>query len=314
MIRLLAAPFALLLFAADPAAAAPMPRPSVTITGNVIRLGDLFTEAGAHAGDVVAPAPALGTRMTVDANWLAAAAREYQLDWTPASELDRVTIERASRAIGADALAARLLAELAPRAAADETEIQLDNPGIRLLVPAEAADVIAVDGASLDERSGRFSAFVSAPPGDADAARQRVTGRLIHMSEVPVLNRAVAMGEVITARDIDRIKLRRDRIGPDVVTDAAQLIGKSPRYPLRPQQLLHVADVQQPILVHKGDLVTLVLETPLMQLTAQAKALEDGAMGATIRVANTQSNRVIDAAVTGPGAATVGDPARLARR
>lgn len=312
MIRHFAAPFALLLLAAGFAAASPLPRPSVTITGTVIRLGDLFTEAGAHADDVVAPAPALGTRMIVDANWLAAAAREHGLTWTPASDLDRVSIERASRVIGADALVARLLTDLAPRGS-DDSEIQLDNPGIRLLVPAESSDTIAVDGMNFDERSGRFSAFVSAPPGDPGAARQRIAGHLIRMSEVPVLNRAVSLGEVIVAADIDHIKLRRDRIGPDSISDAAQLVGKSARHSLRAQQPLRSMDVQEPILVHKGDLVTLRLETPLMQLSTQAKALEDGTLGATIRVANTQSSRTIEVAVTGPDSATVANPAPPAR-
>ena len=63
---------------------------------------------------------------------------------------------------------------------------------------------------------------------------------------------------------------------------------------------MRAGDVQMPILVHKGDLVIIVLNTPSLQLTAQGKALEDGAMGAAIRVANTQSGRVIDAVVAGP--------------
>ena len=52
---------ALALFAltalALPAHADPMLRPAVTVDSAVIHLGDLFTDAGAHAADIVAPAP-----------------------------------------------------------------------------------------------------------------------------------------------------------------------------------------------------------------------------------------------------------------
>jgi len=49
-------------------------------------------------------------------------------------------------------------------------------------------------------------------------------------------------------------------------------------------------------------------------LSTQGKALEDGAMGAAIRIANSKSNRVIDAIVTGPNLAAIAAAAQLAAR
>jgi flagella basal body P-ring formation protein FlgA len=76
---------------------------------------------------------------------------------------------------------------------------------------------------------------------------------------------------------------------------------------------VRAGDIAEPIVVHKGDLVTVALNTPGMQLTAQGKAMEDGAMGASIRIANTQSNRVIDAVVAGPNQVMIGGGAPVAR-
>jgi flagella basal body P-ring formation protein FlgA len=59
------------------------------------------------------------------------------------------------------------------------------------------------------------------------------------------------------------------------------------------------------MLVHKGDLVTIVLETPSLQLTAQGKALDDGARGALVRIENTKSSRIVDASVTAAGTVAV---------
>ncbi len=57
--------------------------------------------------------------------------------------------------------------------------------------------------------------------------------------------------------------------------------------------------------VRRGETVSLIYAAPGMQLAARARALEDGAAGQTIRLINLQSNRTIDAVVTGPGAARV---------
>ena len=112
----------------------------------------------------------------------------------------------------------------------------------------------------------------------------------------------------LSASDLDTIKVPRERVGADMATDAQQLVGKSPRRPLEAGIPVHLGDLALPLLVHKGELVTILLETASLQLTAQGKALEDGANGALVRVANTKSSRVIDATVTAPGTVAVSLP------
>lgn len=55
--------------------------------------------------------------------------------------------------------------------------------------------------------------------------------------------------------------------------------------------------------IHRGEPVLLVYEAPGIQLSMRTRALEDGAVGQSVRLLNTASNRTIDAVVTGPGAA-----------
>jgi flagella basal body P-ring formation protein FlgA len=303
-----------LLVLAASAHAEPILQPSVTVTGSIIHLGDLFADAGPGADDAVANAPALGTRATFPAGWLAAIAREHHLDWAPASDFTQTTVERASRTVGADNVTQHLLGAMAPTAANAEAEIDLDNSNARLIVPAEASDDISVEGLNLDQRSGRFSAYLVAPSGAADAQRLRVTGRLVINVEVAAPNRAIAINEIIGANDVEKLKLPRERVATDAVMDPSQLIGKSARHLLRADQPLRAGDVQDPLVVHKGDLVTIELRTPAMQLSAQGKALEDGAMNATVRVTNTQSNRTIDTVVSGPNLVRAGAPDKLAAR
>lgn len=289
-------------------------KPSTTVTGSVIRLGDFFANAGTEAKVPVAAAPALGMRATYSSAWLAALANQYHLNWTPSSDFDQASIVRASRYIDADAIAKRLLAAMGPSLGNGNPKIHFDNPAIRLLVPAEASNTMAVEGLKLDRRNGRFSAYVSAPPGAVDAQRVRVSGRVVVQIAVSVPNRAIAANEVLTANDLEHITLPRARLALDTLTDPRQLIGKAAVHVLRADQPVRAGDVQDPLLVHKGDLVTIRLHTPTMELSAQGEALDNGALGASIRVANTRSKRTIDVVVTGADLARVGAPQKYAER
>lgn len=310
----LALAFLALLVGMDGAAAQPTLRAAATVASDVIRLGDLFSDAGPHADDVVAPAPPPGSRTIFNAQWLATTASEHQLDWEPQSRFEQASIERATRVIGADAVVSRLLDEIGRHQSIDGAELQLDDPGFRFVVAKEASNTIAVEGLTIDPRSGRFSALLQAPAEDAAAEQRRITGRLIQMFRLPALTHALAAGETIVAGDIEIMPLPADRVGADMVLEPRELIGKTPRHALRAHEPLRNADVQVPIVVHKGDLVTIVLETSAMRLTAQGKALDDGGLGAAIRVANTKSGRVIDAAVVAGNLVTVAAPSQLAVR
>ncbi|HEY1503443.1 MAG TPA: flagellar basal body P-ring formation chaperone FlgA [Stellaceae bacterium] len=292
--------------------------PSVTVTGDTIHIGDIFRDAGVHADDPVAPAPAPGTRATYNAVWLGSVAREHHLTWQPSSAFDQTSVERASRIVDADAVGQRILSAVAADAPNTDASIQLDNPGLRFVVPTEASDAMAIDGLNLDQRTGRFSVFVTAPANSNTAQRQRVSGRIIYQVTLAVPAHGMSIGDVFGPPDVTEVKLPRERVASDAVTNRQQLVGKAARRILRAGETVRIGDIAEPIVVHKGDLVTIAISTAGMQLTAQGKAVEDGAMGASIRVANTQSNRVIDAVVAGPNQVVIGGsaavPPRLAAR
>jgi len=60
-----------------------------------------------------------------------------------------------------------------------------------------------------------------------------------------------------------------------------------------------------PAAVQRNENIALSFAAPGLNLTTRARALQPGAIGQRIRVVNLQSNRTIDATVTGPGAAAV---------
>ena len=130
--------------------------------------------------------------------------------------------------------------------------------------------------------------------------------------EVPVLNRRLLAGEVIKSQDIKWIKVRESHLQSNIIVSEIDLIGHTPRRGIRAGSPIQTSAVQRPILVAKSSLVTIVLRTPRMLLTATGKALENGADGDVIKISNSQSKTVIEAEVVAAGRVSVQPAIQLA--
>ena len=287
-------------------------RESIIVNSNVVRLGDLFTSAGEKADAAVAYAPEPGKRGIYDARWLYRVARAYGLDWRPMGARVQAVVERESQVIGRQEIEDHILAALLDKGVGEGMQVVLGNRLMRIHVAGDSNAMVAVEDVVFDSRTGRFTAILLAPTEGPSAKRYRVTGRLFKIAEVPVLVRGMLPGEIITAADIQWIKIRTARLGVNTILNANSLIGKAPRRGLRAGLPVRVTDVRRPILVPRGGLVTMILRKPSLMLTAQGKALENGSNGDTIRVNNTQSNKVVEAVVIGVGKVSVHSVSNLA--
>jgi flagella basal body P-ring formation protein FlgA len=263
-----------------------------------------FSGAGDKAETPIAYAPAPGKRAVFDARWLSRVARAYGLKWRPAGIRDQTVVKRESFVIGREEIEDAILAALIDRGAEPRLNVELSNRMLRLHIAGGEMAAIAVEDVVYEPRTKRFTAIIVAP-ADPSAKRIRVTGRLIKISEVPVLARRVMSGEIIGKGDIKWIKVLASRLQRDIILNAGDLIGKSPHRGLRADIPVRTSEVRRPLMVSKRSLVTIVLRAPSMLLMSQGRALEQGSKGDTIRVINTQSNKVIEAEIIGPGRVTV---------
>jgi flagella basal body P-ring formation protein FlgA len=85
----------------------------------------------------------------------------------------------------------------------------------------------------------------------------------------------------------------------------------SPRRVLSAGAPVRLGDLRPPVVVARGSRVTMQVRYGALTVTAGGRALEDGAMGAVIRVVNVDSSRTVEAVVTGPNQVAV-DPAAAA--
>jgi flagella basal body P-ring formation protein FlgA len=273
---------------------------SVVVQGDTIRLGDLFTFAGAEAGKAVAPAPRPGMSEVFEADRLRAIAQRHQLA-APADGLPgRVVVERASRLVEPDEIAAAIRAGLAGRNLGGDAEVELDGRMRRIYAASEAKTPVRAFDVSYDSRTSRFVATLAVATGSEATDQVQVGGRIVQMAEVPVLSRDVAAGEVLTAADLRPQRMRRDQVQRTMLADARELIGKAARRPLREGAPVRTADVREPVVVAKGAVVTLYFQTPRLLVTAKGRANQDGAIGDTVAVVNIQSSKTVEGVVTGP--------------
>lgn len=288
------------------------PRGQVEVTGEIVTVGDLFEDAGAAASEAVFYAPEPGRSVEIGPNFLHRVALGFDLDWQPGAGIGRVIVRRAAIAIGTDEMAPVVLAAIGERIGAgfdpERTQLAFDA-GIATQYLAVGFDSgISARDVAYDPRSGRFSAIVDVASGSASVVSVRTSGRLRSVVMAPVLSRAVGRNELIGPADIHWMEVDADRLSSSVVLDADELIGFVARRALAPNQPIGETDVQLPVAVRRGEIVTMVLESGTITLTAQGRALDDGATGDVIRVTNTQSDRTIDATVEGPGVVRVSAP------
>ncbi len=283
------------------------PATEVALLADVVTVGDVFPGISHDASYVLSPAPAYGKTMTLSAKDLQRISDAFNLGWTPVSNLTQTTIRRSARDIGADKISAALQSAIAQKLDGQKFEAVLSDRNLMMHVPETASTDITVSDLRYDLNRGEFSAMLSAG-GGAAPVQKAVNGRLFPVTAVPVLKAQLQKGELITAEDLDYINVRNNELGANVVVSAENLIGMAPRRGLSPFKPMTASDITSPVLVKKGEIVTMVLQNSEMTLTTQGKALESGAVGETVRIVNPSSGVSIEGVVTAVKTVSITSP------
>jgi flagella basal body P-ring formation protein FlgA len=130
-----------------------------------------------------------------------------------------------------------------------------------------------------------------------------------------VAKRAVARGNVITAADVEvrtlepAAKNAGRRMGFDSIE---KLIGMEAKQPLQQDEIVYLDQVQSPVLVKRGELISVSSRSGSISVRTSAKAAQDGSKGDLIQVQSIDSKQSYDARVVGLREASVFAPARVA--
>jgi len=273
---------------------------SAVVEGKTITLGDVLEGAGDAASVVVAQAPEPGGRIILRVARISALARKHGLDW-PQTAIHALPVLRASTIVSERQVISKIKEALADHGVPGQISLTLSGRDQRLHVARGSKATVAVDDVRFDRATGRFSAIVHAPAHDRMAMQVELKGRAHAIMDVPVLANRVKIGDKITKHDISWIKLRLDRAGRGTVTDARDLIGMSPKRYVKVNAPVRSMDLRRPIVVAKGSTVTMVVSVPGMTLAMVGKALENGGIGDSISIMNSQTRKVVEGVISGPG-------------
>jgi flagella basal body P-ring formation protein FlgA len=309
---------AALLSIVGPAAAAPGKatlRGSVAVRGEVVTIGDFFDGAAGLADRPLFRAPDLGTTGPVSAARVVEMAHAAGLGEIDTGGLIEVSVTRLSRPVEAAEIA-RLIAVDALRRPGRAEDVGIDDVDVAFDVPVEprAADLRAGEpvrlvSLTIAPQTGRFDALVQIDQGDK-TERLRLRGVLVETAPVTVLARSLARGDTVAAEDLRVERQPRNRLAlAHAVVDPREIVGLQARRQLRAGQAVAASEFMRPLVVSRGDIVTLVYRTRALQITGRGQALQAGSVGDLVPVLNPQSKRTLHGTVTGHGLVEIAAPA-----
>ncbi len=282
-------------------------RERIMVDGDVVRLGDLFEEPLSDRDIAIAQSPKAGQTLTLDARFLQQVARAYRLNWKPGSKYQKIVIGRASQRVTAPMVRDAIATAVQERISAySNLDVVLDGGDLELDLPTDVENSVTVSAINFDPNSNRFAAILVAPADGPPIIQRNVFGTVYEVAQIPVPKRLISAGEIISAGDLEWEPVHLRRLSGTSLTDAEQLIGRVAKRPLKAGQILRQSDVAVSPVIRKNDLIRLVVTTGQMTLTVQGKALQDAALGQTVRVINVNSNRQLSGTVIDAGTVAIG--------
>ncbi|MDA9505644.1 flagellar basal body P-ring biosynthesis protein FlgA [Bradyrhizobium sp. CCBAU 11386] len=294
--------------AADDVIAAPTLRASVTVTSDVVRVGDLIDNAGSAALIPVYRSPDLGTTGALPVAQVLSVLRAKQVIGVMTGDIKEVQVTRLARTLAnkdlENAVASALERRFGLGDAANIT-VTFDRGVADMRLDASNTGALQPAATRYDARSGRFDiAFEINNDNNPAPTKLRFTGTAIETVEVAVLTRDIDRADLLKSSDVT---LER-RPKAEVTGEAAsrdRTIGMQLRRPMRAGTPIRVADIVKPDFVQRDQNVTIIYQVPGLYLTTRGKAIESGAEGDTVSVLNLQSKRTLTGVVTGRGQITV---------
>jgi len=280
------------------------PRVETIVSGNKITLGDVFKGIKTRQESFyLAPSPAPGKKMVLYVSDLTRISEALNLGWVASSGLEKTTIRRLSNNIGYSDIKAALNKTFKNKLKNSDFEIDISNKSINLQTPYSLNKAVHIKDLQYDISKGLFQAIVSS---DANPKIKRtVQGKLYLLTEVPVLRDTLRRGELISKNDISYLKLRVSTVRGNVIANASDLIGQTPKRNISAMKPIYFSDIKPPMFIKRGDLVLINFNSKYMSISTQGKAIGNGFKGDLIRIENLKSKKIITAVVTGYKTASI---------
>jgi flagellar basal body P-ring formation protein FlgA len=288
--------------------ATPALRASVTVTGDLVRIGDIIDNAGSAAQIAIYRAPDLGTTGSLPVAQVLNALRSHQVIGVDTRDLKEISVTRLARTLEGKEIEQQIAHTLERKNGLGEAanlNLTFDRDPGDIKMDAGNTGGMQATIVRFDPRNGRFDiTFEISNDSGTAPTKLRFTGSAIETVEAAVLARGVERNDVLKSSDVLVERRPKSEVGNDAAT-RDRAVGMQARRQLRAGQAVRMADLAKPDLVQRDQNVTLIYETPGLYLTVRGKATENGTEGDVVNVLNLQSKRTVTGVVTGRGQVSI---------
>jgi flagella basal body P-ring formation protein FlgA len=124
---------------------------------------------------------------------------------------------------------------------------------------------------------------------------------------VPASKVVIYPGDIIGDDALQDVPLSGAGIGGPFALSRVDVVGKAARRTLLPGRAIPLAAIDNPRLFRNGAEVTIIYIDGGLTITTMGAALQDGALGETVKVRNTDSGVTIQGRVRSDGSVLVGE-------
>lgn len=294
----------------------PVLREQIKVFNDLVTLGDLFENAGEASSAPVFRAPERGTKGVVAAKRVAASAHRHGLKWRNPGGLRDVTVQRPGRLITLDDV--RDLIGKRAGGGDEPWTVDFSRGAKSFHIDPRVKAPLTVKQMDLQSRTGKFRVVISVDASEQPVQDRTFTGKAYASVEAIVPARTIERGATIVEDDLKMVRVPRTRVANAAIEDMDTVIGMAAKQRLIMGRPVRRTDLENPKLVKRNGLVTIIYQVPGMVLKSKGKALADASKGQTVSILNLRSKRTLEAQVTGPGLVSVSKlqspPARTASK
>ncbi|MEM9965786.1 MAG: flagellar basal body P-ring formation chaperone FlgA [Asticcacaulis sp.] len=165
-------------------------------------------------------------------------------------------------------------------------------------------------GAYWDNPQGLRRIVVSAgSDGSSATSHKAQAGRT---REMLVFSRSMGANEIVGPSDVSYQPVQ-SHMATGAGLEAADVIGKSVRYPIREGAVVRGSDLSNPVVIKRSEQVRVTWTAGALNLSMSGVAQKDASVGDVLMVQNPQSKKMVEVVVTGPGSAVIGQTATQLR-
>jgi len=181
--------------------------------------------------------------------------------------------------------------------------LPLGNPSAAPVLVTLTADQPASGGSG----GRRLTGWLAVQDGTGHVGRLRMVAVLDEVVTVPVPVEALPAGALVTPEQFRMVPWPLQRLDPDALRSMAELDGMEVVRRLPAGRPVLRNGLQQPRMVRRGEPVRINFVRGGLRLSVTGTALDDGALGATVRASNLTSARQVQGRVVAAGEIAIGE-------